>query len=99
MILSTQEAADALGYSAPDELPGRVTSIILPGISDYLKTATGKDWSDSADPTAKLVAAILLVRWNDDPGLMGKVDNSDKGLIGLIAQLQAKVLLESEASI
>ena len=92
-ILNIQEAAEVLGYTSPDEMPGNVSSIILPAVDDFLKTATGKDWGadNSIDPTAKIAASVLLVRWFDDPGLFGKVD---AGIISLAGQLAAKALIE-----
>lgn len=67
-------------------------NIILPAIDDYLKTATGKDWGvdNVIDPTAKIVASVLLVRWFEDPGMIGKIN--DASLIGLVGQLHAKAI-------
>lgn len=66
-------------------------NLLIPAIEDHIKIATGKDWASDnlPDPLAKMVASILLVRWHEDPGMIGK--SNDAGLIGLIAQLQAKV--------
>jgi len=99
-ILTLQEAADILKYNSSDEMPGNVTSIILPAVDDCIKTATGKDWGTltdtyiEIDPTAKMIASVLVVRWFEDPGIIGKVN--DAGIIGLIGQLHAKALMEVE---
>jgi hypothetical protein len=101
-ILSQEDAYRALDYSSVDELPEKVASIFLPAIDDCLKSATGKDWGTlteiytAIDPTAKMVASILLVRWFNDPGLIGQIVGD--GIIGFIAQLEAKVLQEKQAA-
>lgn len=97
MILTEQEAVAVLKLGAASDYPE--LDIILPAVDDFIKTATGKDWAldASIDPTAKMTAAVLLVRWFEDPGMIGKVDNADKGLIGLIGQLQAKYLAAGDA--
>lgn len=98
-ILTPQDAVEILKYDSVDEMPGNVTSIILPAIDGYIRSGTGKDWgilTDAyieIDPTAKMVASILLVRWHEDPGMIGKAN--DVGIISLIGQLHAKALLEA----
>lgn len=93
-ILTNQEAADALNYDTTDQMPSKVLSIFLPAVNEYLKSATGKDWGTTTttyttiDPVAKMAAVILLVRWFENPGEMGKA--SGIGVIGMIAQLGAK---------
>lgn len=96
--LTPQEAADTLGFNLPDEMRGNVTSILLPAIDMFIKDATGRDWSldENINPTAKMVASVLLVRWNEDPGLIGKAPND--GIVMFISQLHAKALLESDAT-
>lgn len=103
MILTDQEAREILGYDDPtQEMPARVTPILLPAVDNFLKDATGKDWGAlteayaAIDPTAKMAAAVLLVRWFDDPGQIGQV--SDAGILALIGQLEAKALLEAQAA-
>jgi hypothetical protein len=97
MILTTQEAADVLGYDSPDEMPGDVVNILLPGIDGFLKNATGKDWGaeEEIDPDAKMAARVLLRRWFDDPGMVGGA--KDVGVLSLIGQLHAKALQEKQA--
>ena len=68
--------------------------IILPFVDDFIKTATGHDWAvdESIDPTAKMVAIILTVRWFVNPGQMGETLKSSDPLVAMIGQLQAKAL-------
>lgn len=99
-ILTPQEAIDQLKLDLPASAYPQL-DIILPAIDDYLKTATGKDWGTltdqytEIDPTAKIVAIVLLVRWFEDPGMIGKLSLNDPGLVGFIAQLHAKAISEA----
>jgi len=96
-ILTPQDAADVLGYDSPDEMPGNVTKILLPGIDGFLKNATGKDWGaeEEIDPEAKMAAGVLLRRWYDDPGMVGVIKGEE--ILNLIGQLHAKALQEKQA--
>lgn len=95
MILTQQEASELLNYLTVDEMPEKVISVFLPAVDAFLKNATGFDWGTLTDtytmidPLAKMAAGVLLVRWFDDPSLIGKAD--DAGIVGLIGQLRAKV--------
>lgn len=93
MIITNQEAVDMLRLSNPDEYPQ--LNIVLPFVDDYIKSATGRDWSTDSpiDPTAKMLAASLLVRWFDDPGQMGIISDNNIGVVSLIGQLHSKALL------
>ncbi len=95
-ILTTEEAVAILRLDSTDLLEYPQLKTILPAIDDYLKTATGKDWSkdEPIDPIAKMIASVLLVRWFEDPGMIGRV--SDKNIIHFVGQLHAKAL-EGEA--
>lgn len=101
MILTTQDARDILGYDTNEEMPARVTTILLPAIDQHLQDATGKDWGTltdtyaAVDPTAKMAASVLLTRWFDDPSQTGT--NNDVGITSLITQLEAKALQEAQA--
>jgi len=92
MILTNQEAADMLRLSNPEDYPQ--LNIIVPFVDDYIKSATGKDWSLDTiiDPTAKMLATALIVRWFDDPGQMGIISDNDIGVKSLFIQLHAKAL-------
>ena len=89
-ILTAQEAAELLDYESPEDMPGKVMSIFMPAVNSSLETATGKDWGgdEVVDPAAKHVAGVLLVRWFEDPVLVGKTH--DAGFIALVGQLHAK---------
>jgi hypothetical protein len=90
--LTTQEAAELLGYDSVESCPAARLNITHSAVDDYIQSATGKDWGkdNPVNATAKLVASILLVRWFEDPGMIGKVN--DVGLISLIGQLHAKAI-------
>jgi len=92
MILTAQEAADILRIVDPADYPQ--LNIILPFVDDFIKTATGRDWSDDdpVDPTAKMLAGALTARWFDDPGQMGNIADNDIGVKSLVVQLHAKAL-------
>jgi len=91
-ILTPQEAADMLRLSDPTDYPQ--FDILLPFVDDFIKTATGYDWSTDAviDPTAKMLASALMARWFDDPGQMGAIKDNDIGVKSLIGQLHGKAL-------
>ncbi len=101
-ILTSQEARDLLDYAAEEEMPAKVTSILLPAIDQFIEDATGKDWGTitetytDIDPTAKMAAGVLLVRWFDNPGQIGT--SNDIGVTSLIGQLNAKALQEAQAA-
>lgn len=92
MILTSQEAANMLRLVNPDDYPQ--LDILLPFVDDFIKTATGYDWSvdNPIDPTAKMLASALLVRWFDDPGQMGSISDNDIGVKSLVGQLHGKAL-------
>ncbi|MFW6029143.1 MAG: hypothetical protein ACOCRO_02695 [Halanaerobiales bacterium] len=100
-ILSDIEIMEALDYTVIDDVPGKVNNIIYPGVEAHIKEATGKDWGETTeiynviDPLAKMVASILLVRWFEDPGQIGKIN--DVAVLSMINQLEAKVLQEKQA--
>lgn len=92
-ILTQQEMADSLGYTSISEVPPRAN--LLPSfVDDFIKTATGHDWASDTtiDPTAKMLASALTIRWFEDPGQMGKISDNDIGVKSLIGQLHAKAL-------
>ena len=91
-ILTPQEAADMLRLPDPDDYPQ--LNILLPGVDDFIQTAPGRDWSadNPLDPTAKMVASCLVVRWFNDMGQLGATLSPNDPLVALIAQLHAKAL-------
>jgi hypothetical protein len=76
----------------PDDYPQ--LNILLPGIDDFIKSATGRDWGNDnpLDPMAKLVASVLVVRWFDDIGQVGGELSPGDPLIAVLGQLHAKAL-------
>lgn len=92
MILTAQEAAELLDYESEEDLPGKVVSIFLPAIDASIEVATGKDWSEDEeiDPLAKFVAGVLLVRWFEDPSLVGETPAKISGLVMHVGQLKAR---------
>jgi len=93
-ILTPQEVEDILKLESLEDYPE--LNIWLPGVDDVIKTATGKDWGADAvkDPTAKMLACVLVIRWFENPGMIGKIDLADKNIVALVGQLHAKALIE-----
>lgn len=95
MILTPQEASGLLEFPSLEVMPEKVITVFLPAVEDFLRNATGRDWGTvtdtytEIDPLAKMVAGMLLIRWFDDPGMVGKA--ADDGIIAMIAQLKTKV--------
>lgn len=102
LILTAQQACDALNFSSPEEMPEKVTTIFLPAIDSFIQNATGKNWGDltetytAIDPVAIMAASVLLVQWIEDPGMIGKT--GDPGVLGMIGQLKARVIQENQSS-
>lgn len=100
-ILTDIEIMKALDYTTIEDVPEKAYDIIYPGVEAHIKDATGKDWGTLTDtyteiyPIAKTIASILLVRWFEDPGMIGKTN--DIGVLSLINQLEAKYLQEKQA--
>ena len=88
-ILTPQKVAESLDYDSPEQVPPKAFSYV-PAIEEYLAAATGKRWGEEepVDPLAEVVARVILVRWFEDPGQVGKV--SDQSLITMIGMLKAK---------
>ena len=88
-LLTPQKVAEALDYDSPEQVPSKAFSYV-PAIEEYLTVATGKRWGDEepVDPLAQVTAQVILVRWFEDPGQVGKV--SDQSLITMIGMLKAK---------
>ena len=99
MILTEMNAANALNYIDPADMPEKVITIYLPAIDNYLTNATGKDWGiltdtyTAIDPLAVMIASVILVTWFEDPSQVGKISNN--GLLAMIGQLHSKYMVES----
>lgn len=95
-ILTMLEAAELLDYESAEDMPRKVMTVLVPAINSFIRNATGKDWSKDSevDPVAKMCAGILLVRWFEDPGQVGKV--SDAGLLAVVGQLSARAAKEGQ---
>jgi hypothetical protein len=95
-ILSLAEAASLLRITpVPDaEHPDLTLDLVLAGVDDYLKTATGHDWAADAviSPSAKMAAMMLATMWYENPAMIGDASPAPYGLHSQIAQLQAKSL-------
>jgi hypothetical protein len=65
---------------------------LLPLVDDYIKTATGRDWTidSTINSTAKAAAQILITLWHENPALIGNEGTLPGGLAACLAQLEAK---------
>lgn len=94
-ILTTSEAATVLRCDESDA----DMLVLLPAVDAYIKNATGHDWTldNPVVPEAKSAARMLLVKWHEDPGMMG---NSTAplgyGLSACLIQLEALALRYQE---
>lgn len=93
-ILTLAEAAAVLRLAPvpDDDNPDIVLNIALAGVDDFLKTATGYDWSTDAtiDPTAKMAASMLLVQFYENPAMIGGDVDLPYGVTSRIEQLRVK---------
>jgi len=90
-ILTESEAATVLRC---DETDADMLAL-LPAVDSYIKNATGHDWTSENPilPEAKSAARMLLVKWHEDPGMMGNSTASlGYGLAACLIQLEAMAL-------
>jgi len=90
-ILTSDEAAAVLrcGNDDPSMLG------LLPLVDDYIKDATGRDWTQDNPvyPKAKAAARILLTQWYENPGMLSNgMTSLPAGLAAVLTQLEAKAL-------
>jgi methionine-rich copper-binding protein CopC len=93
-ILTAAEAANVLRCLTTDALMLQ----LLPQVDDYIKTATGRDWTadSSIYPKAKAAAQMLLAMWHENPSMTGNAGALQGGLSACLTQLEAQALeLES----
>lgn len=87
---------EALNYTDPTQMPGKIMDILAPGVSQFIYNATGFDWGTltdtytAIDPLAILAACLLLQRWFEDDAQIGQAN--DLGVISMLNQLHAKYL-------
>ena len=91
-ILTSAEAAKFIRTDEADT----VMLQLLPLVDDFIKNATGRDWTadGTINNTAKAAAGMLLVLWYDNPAQMQKGSESQLpfGLTNVLAQLHAQAL-------
>ena len=77
--LTAAEAANFVRTSASDA----VMLQLLPLVDEYLRQATGHDWTTDSPihPTAKTAAGMLLVYWYDQPSAVGQTPSSVRGAL------------------
>jgi methionine-rich copper-binding protein CopC len=93
-ILTAAEAANVLRCLTTDALMLQ----LLPQVDDYIKTATGRDWTadTTIEPKAKAAAQMLLTMWHENPSMTGNAGALQGGLSACLTQLEAQALeLES----
>ncbi len=93
-ILTAAEAANVLRCLTTDALMLQ----LLPQVDEYIKTATGRDWTadTTIDPMAKAAAQILVTLWHENPAMTGSAGILPAGLSACLVQLEAKAgILES----
>jgi hypothetical protein len=91
-ILTEAEAQQTLRLTVGVSDP--ILNIVLPAVDEYLKTATGHDWTADAtiNPLAKAAAIMLTVQWYENPAMIGSIDDMRYGITNVIAQLRASQL-------
>jgi hypothetical protein len=89
-ILTTAEAANALRCETTD--PAMLD--LMASVDAYIRNATGHDWTADSpvNPTAKSAARMLLVKWHEDPAMIGSANALNFGLSATLTQLEAEAL-------
>jgi hypothetical protein len=89
-ILTDDEAAAVLRVEADNpDMTG-----LLDLVDNYIKAATGRDWTTDTPihPGAKAAARMLLVMWFENPAMTGQPGALDFGLRAMLTQLEAEAL-------
>ena len=91
-ILTQAEAQQALRLVVGESDP--ILDLVLPAVDEYLKNATGYDWTADAqiNPLAKAAAIMLAVQWYENPAMIGSVDTLKYGITNVVAQLRSSKL-------
>jgi len=89
-ILTAAEAANFVRTDTSDA----VMLMLLPLIDDFIKRATGRDWTadNPINNVAKASAGMLLVQWYDNPTQSGTDLPLPFGLTNTLTQLEAEAL-------
>jgi hypothetical protein len=90
-ILTAAEAARVLRCATDDILMLET----LPLVDDYIRTATGHDWTTDAtvNATAKSAARMLLVQWHENPAMQASgLASLSHGLTAALTQLESLAL-------
>jgi hypothetical protein len=89
-ILTAAEAANALRCETTD--PAMLD--LMPSVDAYIRNATGHDWTADSpiNPIAKSAARMLLVKWHEDPAMVGSANSLSFGLSAALTQLEAEAL-------
>lgn len=89
-LLTPNEAANYLRTEAND--PSML--MLLSAIDQFVKRATGRNWSadTTIHPLAKAAAGMLLVQWYDHPAMVGNDQAMPFGLLNVLTQLEAEAL-------
>ena len=87
-LLTASEAATVLRCEVTDS----DMLALLPLVDEYIKSASGHDWTSDAviDPRAKAAARMLLTLWHENPGMTGSEGALSFGLRAALSQLEAK---------
>jgi hypothetical protein len=88
-ILTAAEAAGALRVASTDAN----MLVLLPLVDDYIKDATGRDWTldSTIQPKAKAAAIMLLVQWYENPAMQASgLADLTHGLNAVLMQLEVK---------
>jgi hypothetical protein len=87
-ILTATEAATVLRCATTDQ----DMLDLLPLVDQYIKNATGRDWTADAavNPTAKAAARMLMTLWHENPAMIGQgIGSLNWGLSAALTQLEA----------
>lgn len=90
-ILTAAEAAQVLRCEATDAL----MLALLPSVDDYIRNATGHDWTadSTIHKTAKSAARILITLWHENPAMITSGQGAlPWGLSAVLSQLEALAL-------
>lgn len=93
-ILTAAEAANAIRVDSTDADLVQ----LLPLVDQFIKRATGRDWTQDAtiNDTAKAAARMLIVQWYDNPAMIAQAGEGTMplgfGLQNVLTQLEAEAL-------